>query len=426
MAEFILNTLNNLWIILKNWWWLPLPFILYERFLFFWMWNKIEKFDSTVEKMIIEIKIPKEVVKPIKAMEQVFAGIHGYHDIFNWKEKWFGGEFLHSLSFEIVCVEGKVHFLIRFPKKARALIESNIYAQYPEAEISEAQDYTKLVPQNIPNKDWDVFGLDMIATKPSAYPIKTYKSFEEAKELKEEKRIDPLAGVLDGMATLGQGEHLWIQMIAKPVRVENPWQEEGKKIINDLVHREEKEKHVFKPIVREAAEVLITGKPPEGLLEEKEEGFLPPEMKLTPGEREIVQAIEEKIGKFGYQTSVRFLYLGKRDSFFKPKARIPYGFFKTISTENMNGLKPTMETIPKIQWFLKKSRTYSRKRAMFRRYVRRWTTFFPRDPVRGTVVFTTDEMATLYHFPGRTVAPSPSVERIESKKSEAPPELPVE
>jgi len=427
MEAFILDTLNIFWAILKNWWWLPLPFIIYEKFLKFWRWYRTEQFDMTVKRIVLEIKVPKDIIRPIKAMEQVFSGIHGYHDVFGWRDEWIKGEYLPSLSFDIVCTDGEVHFYIRCPEKAKQLIESNIYAQYPDAEISVVPDYTKMVPQNLPNKDWDVFGLDMVATKDYAYPIKTYVNFEGGTEPIEEKRIDPLAGVLDGMATLGPGEHLWLQMMATPIREEIPWQEEGKKIVADLVQREDPKKFRFKPMTQEAMNVLLTGKPPEGAPEEKkDEGFLPPEMKLTPGEREIVKLIEEKIGKFGYKVYTRFLYLGKRDVFFKPKARIPYGFYKTISTENMNGLKPDMKTIPKIQWFFKKRREYMRKRAMFRRYVRRFSTLFPRDLDYGVHVFTVDEMATLFHFPGRAVAPAISIPRIETKKKEPPPDLPFE
>ena len=101
-----------------------------------------------------------------------------------------------------------------------------------------------------------------------------------------------------------------------------------------------------------------------------------------------------------------------------------YGFFKNVSTENLNGLKPWTRTLPKVQWFLKKMRTYAKQRAIFLRYKRRFSPLFPEPG--GTFVLTTDEIATLYHFPGRMVAPAPTLPRIEAKKKEAPPGLPTE
>ena len=75
-------------------------------------------------------------------------------------------------------------------------------------------------------------------------------------------------------------------------------------------------------------------------------------------------------------------------------------------------------------WFLDERRLYIRKRRIFRYYSKRWFPLFPRPG--GSYVLNTEELATLYHFPGRIVAPAPAVPRIEAKKGEAPPGLPVE
>lgn len=426
IPEYLTSTLLIFGQILKTWWWLPLVFILWKPFTFLYLWWRNEKYDSTVKKILLEIKIPTEIKKPIKAMEDVFTGIHCIHDVFNWREKWIEGQFQYSISLEIVSLGGEIHFYIRTPEQFRGIIESNIYSQYPEVEIFEVPDYTKNVPQDIPNKDWDLWGTTEINTKPDPYPIKTYKKFEsENQNLLDERKVDPLAGLLEGMATLGPGEQMWIQIIAKPIREEKPWVKEGLKIRDKLVKRPEKPKP--KSMIREAFEVVVLGEiPGKGASSEKE--VIPPEMKLTPGEREIVQGIEEKIGKFGYVCTIRYIYLGKREVFFRPRARIPFGFFKAVSTENMGGFKPDKRTITKSKtvflWFLDKRRVYLKKRRIFKYYCRRWTPYFPLSG--GTFVLNTEELATLYHFPSKLVAPAPTVPRIESKKVEPPSSLPVE
>ena len=83
-----------------------------------------------------------------------------------------------------------------------------------------------------------------------------------------------------------------------------------------------------------------------------------------------------------------------------------------------------MKTITKIQWILRKRRLYIRKRRIFRYFQKRWPPFFPRPG--GTYVLNTEELATLYHFPSRVVAPAPTVPRVEAKKGEPPSELPIE
>lgn len=417
--------LSTLWQIIKVWWWLPLIFILWKPFAFLYLWWRREKYDATVKRIVLEIKIPKEVLKPIKAMENVFAGFHAVHDVFNWRERWIEGQFQLSFSLEIVSLGGEIHFYIRTPEQFRGIIESNIYSQYPDAEIFEVPDYTKNVPQDIPNKEWDLWGTDLINTKPDPYPIKTYPKFEAEAQHMEEKRIDPLAGLLEGLATLGPGEQMWIQIVVKPIREEKPWQKEGREIINKMARRPAKPKP--KPMIQEAAEVLVFG-PPKEKEKKEEEAFPPVRMKLTPGEEEVMKAIEEKISKFGFDCNIRYIYLGKEEVFFKPRARIPYGFFKEVSSETLNGFKPDKRTITKVKsvpfWFLDKRRVYLRKRRIFRYYCKRWTPFFPRPG--GTFVLNTEELATLFHFPGRIAAPAPSIPRIEAKKGEPPPELPVE
>jgi len=423
--ETLPSLLPVIWQIFKSWWWLPLIFILWRPFIFMYIWWRKQRYDATVKRIVLEIKIPKEVLRPIKAMEDAFAGFHAIHDVFTWREVWIEGQFILTIALEIVSINGEVHFYIRTPQNFRGIIESNIYAQYPEAEITEVPDYTKNIPQSIPDKEWDMWGTDEINSKPDPYPIKTYTKFESETQTKEEKRIDPLAGLLEGMATLGQGEQMWVQIVAKPIREEKEWIKEGLEIRDKLVRRPEKPKQ--KPMVQEAAEILITGtvlgETPAG-----EREIIPPEMKLTPGEREIVSAIEEKIGKFGYDCNIRFIYLGKRDVFFRPRARMPFGFFKDISTENMGGLKPDKRTMTKSKsvpfWFLDKRRIYLRKRRLFKRYVKRVTPFWPR--AGGTFVLNTEELATIFHFPGRQVVPAPAIPRVEAKKGEAPPGLPVE
>lgn len=424
ISTFLASALPLAWQIFKNWSWFFLPILLWKPFLYHYRFWIMGRWDATVPKILLEIKLPKEVRKPIKAMEHVFAGFHAMHDVPTWREKWVEGQFQLKFSLEIVSIGGEIHFYIRVPEIFRNIVESNIFSQYPEAEISEVPDYTLNVPQDIPNQDWDLWGTDLVNTKPDPYPIKTYTKFETEVQPMEEKRVDPLASLLEGLTILKPGEQIWVQIVAKPIRVEDKnWIQEGLEIRDKLVRRPGKPKQ--KPMVQEAFEIWLPGWKPEGEKAEKE--LIPPEMKLTPGEREIVAAIEEKISKSGFDCNIRYIYLGKRDVFFKPRARIPYSLFKEVSTENLGGLKPLKKTITKVKspffWFLDARRLYLRERRIFRYYQRRWAPFFPRGG--GTYVLNTEELATLFHLPGRQVAPA-FIERIEAKKGQMPPGLPME
>jgi len=92
-----------------------------------------------------------------------------------------------SVSFEIVGIDGEPHFFIRTPETARSLVESALYSQYPEIEIIEVSDYAKSIPQNIPNKDWEMWGCDFMPIKPDVYPLKTYPDFLRKSRRKRRK-----------------------------------------------------------------------------------------------------------------------------------------------------------------------------------------------------------------------------------------------
>lgn len=438
----ILNVLNflapffsSVWQIVKYWFWLPLPFILWRPFSFLWRWGRTDIYLSKLNYILLDIKIPKEVLKPIRAMETVMIALRQtILDEPDWWEKWIDGKIQLSYAFEIVSLGGEPHFYIRIPDSGRDSVEAVVYGQYPEAEISIAEDYAKKVPRDIPNKEWDLWASDYKFLQPNPYPIKTYTEFETEHELLEEKRIDPVAGLLEAMAKIKPGEQLWVQILAEPVtNKELPWITEGQKIRDKIARR--KEKPPQKPLLIEAADVLITGKPAGAPAEEKE--FLPPEMKLTPGERDILTAIEKKLSKRGYNCHIRFIYLGNKDVFYKPKLRLPLGFFSAFSTQNLNNLVPKGQPfITKIAktWFLPMNmnfildrRLYSRKRTLFRKYKNRDNPYFPL-PAKwpSCFILNSEELASIFHFPGKLSAPAPFIERIESKKGEAPPGLPTE
>ena len=416
--------------IFKAWWWAPLPFILWKPAVYFWLWWRREIWlITTFKPILLEIKIPKELVKPVRAMENVLAGIHqATWEPPNWIEKWWEGQVLLSTHFEITSIGGEIHFYIRCHEKYRDPIEANVYSQYPSAEISLAQDYTRFVPQDIPNKDWDFWAADYKFLKPNPYPIGTYKMFETETEALEEKRVDPVSALLENLSKIKSGEQFWLQISAESISEKwvAPFLEEGLALRDKLAKRPDKSKQ--KSMLQEAADILISGKPPE---EEKKEDIIPPEMKLTPGEKEIVQGIENKISKPCFNVNARFIYMGKKDVWFKPNLRLGFGFFANFTTLNMNAMVPYGKTLTKVKSrppisLLDNRRLYLRKRKIFRLYKERFQCFWPLSGKWPAVfILNTEELASLFHFPSWQVSPVAGVSRVEMKK-QPPSELPFE
>ncbi len=423
--KMVLPYLETALKIFLNWWWLILPPLLWKRAIFLWLWWRNELWTNKQKSVILEIRIPKENPKPIRAMESVFTGLWQLWAEPNWIEKWWDGQELLSYSFDVVAIDGEPHFLIRCHESAKGLVETHVYSQFPEAEISEVEDYVKKVPQDIPNKEWDLWGTDYKLLKDNCYPVKTYHDFETEREAKEEKRIDPISSLLEGMGSLKKGEQIWVQIRAKPIQSEIPWMSEGKKTIDKLVNRKVPPKS--KPLIEDIFNAFM-GKPV--VKEEKKDDMIPPEMKLTPGERDVVFGIEKKMSKIGYEVGIRYIYLAKKDVMVKPNLRLPMSYFTNFATSNLNALVPDGRTIPKVRkkwydpfWFPER-RLYLKKRKIFRKYVNRFPYDYPLPG--GTFVLNVEELATIYHFPSRILTPASQIPRVEAKKGEAPLELPTE
>ncbi|MBU4351069.1 hypothetical protein L6250_02710 [Candidatus Parcubacteria bacterium] len=428
------------WAILKDWWWLIL-FIeciwIFKLTLFIWYhWRKNLYDAKDNDRVLLEIKIPEEILEPIKAMETVITGFWQIYAFPSWYEKWWQGEDPTGFTLEIACIDGIPHFYMRPCKRHRPIFEAHIYSQYPQAEIFEVEDYAKNVPQDLPNAEWDMWGTEYKNLKPWGYPIKTYTEFETGRE-EEEKRIDPIASLLEGMAVLKPGEQIWLQLRCLPVLDEYlPWHDAARALRDKIARRESKEVK-FKPMVQEAAEFLIAGTVPEALKKEVE-SVIPVEMKLTPGEKLVLAALENKISKLGYLCNLRYIYLAKRDVMFKPNIRLAMSYLTNFVSDSTNALVPYPKTITKVKknwydwfWFIKR-RTYLRKRRLFRSYVNRGWVGYPHPNVNGPdkqgsrYILTADEIASIYHFPGRITAQAPTLARVEARKGEPPSSLPID
>ena len=274
------------------------------------------------------------------------------------------------------------------------LVMSEIYAHYPEVEILECEDYTAKLPYGLPGGDWDLWGGVYKLTREDAYPIKTYVDFGLEKDPKEEFKVDPMVPFLEYMGQIGPDEQLWLQYLLYPMKAAE-WQEPVKKLRDTLSHRED---------------------PTEDRVNFAKQS-------LTPGERDIVASIERRMGKLAFATGIRVLYMTKKGAF-KPVNVIPLlGLYRNVNSEEGNQIAFTQSTTYDQSWEDPTGRRAEQLRAQFwREYRKRGWFFFPFR--RKNMIFTTEELATLYHFPG-SVASTPNLQRIGSKKAEAPMNLPI-
>ena len=146
-------------------------------------------------------------------------------------------------------------------------------------------------------------------------------------------------------------------------------------------------------------------------------------MVITPGEREMISAIENKIKQYAYRTYIRGMYIARRDVYTPGHNKITDGYFAHFATSNLNYLRFWLRTRTKIHYLWRARRKYFRQRRMFRLYQDRFPPMYPKRKGLGTFILSPDELATIFHFP--TKVSIPTIPYVESKKGGPPPELPV-
>ncbi len=419
--EIFTGVLQPISILGKNliyFWWVVFPVMLFYIFKILWMDFVIAysqySWLRTRHWTLLEIIPPKDLEKGPKPMESLFQGMSGVIETDNVFKTYLQGKVTDRFSLELVGSGGEVHYYIRTQTRYRNLIESQIYAQYPDAEIFEVEDYTKNFPKVIPNKNWRLWGADLELVKPDPYPIKTYDRFEE--NITGEM-IDPVGAFAELFGTLPPGQHIWLQYVFYPLK--EVWREDEMKEVQKLAGRvSSQEKGILGDLWDVIAHIFpgMLGPVEFSKSEKKEEA--PLEFRLTPGEKEQLKALEENLGKNAFKTKARFIYLGRKEGFDMSYPSAFFGALKQFADLNLNSLKPDNQSKTYAYYIATDRRADYRRRKIYRRYR-------DRDMDGYKAVFTTTELATLFHFPNMNIK-APSVTRVEAKKGSAPYNLPVQ
>ncbi|EKE15584.1 MAG: hypothetical protein ACD_11C00130G0001 [uncultured bacterium] len=401
----------------NTWYWiLPIPLYMFFRV----MWKNYiqDNFFGSVDRILLEVIPPKDIEKSPKPMEALYFGLQGAEKSFNVFEEWLDGQFTTSFSLELVSNGGEVHFYIRTNRDFRDLVEAHLYAQYPDCVIMEVPDYVDEVPKVTPNEKWDLWGTDFELQRDDAYPIRTYKDFEESVT---GKMIDPLSGLIETMGKLPPGQMIWFQIIVAP---HSPsWAaKEGKKTVEKLKGKEVKKEGILENLWNDVMDVFAhiwkaLSDPIEFSAKEKKDEA-PLEFRLSPGEKDVLKAVEENLGKLQFKTKMRFILVGRRENFDKANVSSFIGGIKQFNDDNLNSLKPEANSKTFANFVFKRSRLRYRQRKILRRYRMRSS-----DGVKFTL--STEELATIFHLPDMSVV-APALTKVDSKRGGAPGNLPIE
>ncbi|MBA3047848.1 hypothetical protein KKC83_02740 [Patescibacteria group bacterium] len=406
--------------------WLPVGITFLWGASLFWLQYIRSQWKLKHKFILLAIDIPRDNSQTPKAVENIFSYLAGLHNSINLIEKWWDGKFQLSISLEIVSIEGYIQFLIHTPEIARDLVESSIYSQYPDAEITEVNDYTTEAPSKFPDDEYDIYGAEFIQQKNSAYPIKTYKEFEHQMGAPETQYKDTMAALMDLMSSLRKGEQLWFQILLTPIGFD--WPEIGDKEISKVIGEKAKSKKNILDLAIDGllgllgafGNMIFTSEAVKEKKEEKEEMFKM--MNLKPKEKNQIEAIEEKVSKLGFKFKMRAIYLARKEVMNKPKVFGGFvGFMKQFASMELNNLKPDMDkTATRAAYFFTESIINMKKMRIIRGYKDRDDTLG-----RSMGILNIEELATVWHFPVEASVRAPLIQKAPGRKAEAPMYLPV-
>ena len=320
------------------------------------------------DMVVLLLQVPRTNDKKELAAEQMFASLHGL--LLSPSQKMFRADHRVRISFEIAVQEKRIGFYVCVPEYLKNFVEEQIYAQYPNVQISEVTDFSQAATAST-----SMLGAELRLINNQALPIKTFQNFE----------VDPLAAITATLAKFEEGEEAWIQLVMRPAA--NNWHKKSERYVSNL---------------RGGG----SGSAPGAILKAM---WAPPEAgksqqaKLTEYDSARASGAEEKSHKLAFETSLRIIYRGN-GSAHQASLRIQsiIAGYKQFNTTYLNGFEQAKVTSD----------------------ISLLTMYRNRQMGSRTALLNIEEVATLCHLPHTNVE-TPFILWARAQTAEPPANLPI-
>lgn len=339
--------------------------------------------------VVLEIKVVRPTVGLDKvsiqsdplAAEQLFSVIHGI-----LKED---GEENH-FSFEIVVKNEKIKFVVVCNEVLSSHLESQIYAQYPMAQITRIADYTNEF------SDYQIIrGSGIRLLKNDFLPILTFRNFE----------VDPLSAITSSLSQVKVDEGLSIQILTKP-RPDN-WQMGGYEAISKIKKKEFSDKkdefvifRFLRFLLKIIGFILTRILAPASTPEKETKGKVI--TGLSQSEEVTVSGIENKLTRSGFDSYIRVISFSNNSLSAEQNFRSCIATFSQFSRTNLNS-------------FIEQKELDSKK--LLEDFKLR------RLDLSSSYILNTEELASIYHLPSLSVD-IPNIDWAPIRQNEIPDNLP--
>jgi len=267
------------------------------------------------------------------------------------------------VSFEIVGLPGDIRFYVNVPAKYRDFVEKEINGAYPEADI---------VPVNDPaakQRNGAVIGTEYNIFSDNGKVAFMWMNLKGADYLPikvyKDLPVDSLSTITSILGKMREGEGAAIQMLIQPA--DSSWKKIGRSYIGGIKKAESNpDKASYKTDAKE------------------------------------LEAVESKISKPGFHTTIRVVVCAQTQE---------------QANAHLSNIKGAFSQFSHMNSFKKRTQFF---RGLFMTdFIYR---YFPM--IRGTSILTSEELASLYHFPNKSIM-TPGIHWLHAKRSAAPSNIPT-
>jgi len=304
----------------------------------------------SLEMITLEVTMPKENEIKIDAAEQMFAS-------FTSLKKTGMFSFLDLddvIAFEIVGKQSDIRFYISAPSRIIDLVEKTVYSYYPNCDIKKADE------PNIYSEDGKI-AMGALRTKDYPYmPLRLYK----------ELSTDSLAAATSALSKMNDGEGAIVQILIRPTL--GKWKKQGKSYVAATKKAEANpEKATFKT------------------------------------DPKVLEKIDEKCSRAGFETAIRFVVSAKNKDMAKLHLRNLKTAFSQFNSDlnSLTGVKNLFSG------------------GFMLNFIYKFFPVFNLPFAKSISILSTDELATIFHFPNKTIE-TPHIKWLKAKTAPVANEVP--
>ena len=359
--------------------------------------RKREDFKRSLDFVFLQVLIPKkeskedyererdqtaDMHKVVAIADHFFQSLYGLrsHDIDRfWKNQDF-------ISLEYVATDGEICFYVGCPRELQQVIEKQITSFYPEAVIEPTES-----PRIFHKKTHQITGF-ITGERNYRYPIKTFKNFESA---------DPVNNILNSLSNASddKGNSAAVQIMIRPVK--DTWQKSARKLSKRLGSGK-KELVWWNPFLLLGSFFSLMVHGSEEDSKNSDAGEKDTESQKT------TQAIDEKAERHGFKTIIRCVTSS-------PEKRLAQINMTSLLNSFSQYGAPALNSFRHRKWH---SRRELIGNFLLRVFRRSWVT-------RNPLLLSTEELASIFHFPHTKYNKTPGVKWQNFKIAPVPHNIPT-